>query len=417
MKNSTAISEHAGTTGKAHGALPPGWQWLPFGEIAQSITDRIDDPAKSTVSRYVGLEHLDSESLTIRRWGVPQDVEATKLRFKKGDIIFGRRRAYQRKLAVAEWEGICSAHALVLRARHEKILSELLPFLMQSNAFMEMAVAISVGSLSPTINWSTLREQAVPVPPLKEQPRLVEMLMAGVTAVEADVNLLNAARASRQPLVDDLLDGPLLRNCARQKLKDVCSMQNGRPFPSSEYQSEGMRLLRPGNLNRTGFISWAADSTVAVPKRYESEAADFVLSGGDVVINLTAQSLEEGFIGRVCLLRAEDRSLLNQRIGRFRCTDEIAPEFLFRALQTGRFRKLVEAKCEGSKVRHTYFRHFESFEVPVPNGAEQDRVIQVCRAIDGGCAAALARHEATRHLLSYLRQRLLWPMGGDDGLQ
>ena len=88
--------------------------------MAESIGDRVDDLSRAGVERYVGLEHLDPESLKLRRWGTPDDVEATKLRFQSGDIIFGNRRACQRKLAVADFEGICSAHAMVLRAREDK---------------------------------------------------------------------------------------------------------------------------------------------------------------------------------------------------------------------------------------------------------------------------------------------------------
>ena len=76
--------------------------------------------------------------------------------FEKGDIIFGRRRAYQRKLGVAEFDGICSAHAMVLRSKPEVVLPEFLPFVMQSDLFMNRAVEISVGSLSPTLIWKTL---------------------------------------------------------------------------------------------------------------------------------------------------------------------------------------------------------------------------------------------------------------------
>ena len=101
--------------------------------MAVVVNDRIDDPAEAYVEYYVGLEHLDSESLTIRRWGAPSDVDATKLRFWAGDIIFGRRRVYQRKLAVADFDGICSAHAMVLRAKPAVALPEFLPFFMQSD--------------------------------------------------------------------------------------------------------------------------------------------------------------------------------------------------------------------------------------------------------------------------------------------
>lgn len=99
------------------------------------MTERVDDPSESGVEYYVGLEHLDSDSLRIRRWGAPEDVTATKLKFERGDIIFGRRRAYQRKVAVAAFEGICSAHALVLRAREECVEKDFLPFFMQSEVF------------------------------------------------------------------------------------------------------------------------------------------------------------------------------------------------------------------------------------------------------------------------------------------
>lgn len=155
-----------------------GWQRVKFGDIATQVSDRVDDPRQAGVEYYVGLEHLDSECLKIRRWGTPEDVEATKLRFKPGDIIFGKRRAYQRKVAVAEFEGICSAHAMVLRAREENVVKEFLPFFMQSEEFSQRAVAISEGSLSPTIKWKTLAQQEFVLPPKDEQRRIAEILRA-----------------------------------------------------------------------------------------------------------------------------------------------------------------------------------------------------------------------------------------------
>ena len=146
-----------------------------FEQLAEQINERVI-PAEAEVERYVGLEHLDSDSLRIRRWGDPSEVESTKLRFQPGDIIFGKRRVYQRKVAVADTEGICSAHAMVLRAKPEVILPEFLPFFMKSDEFMERALSISVGSLSPTINWKTLAQEEFHLPPIQEQARSLEVL-------------------------------------------------------------------------------------------------------------------------------------------------------------------------------------------------------------------------------------------------
>jgi type I restriction enzyme S subunit len=154
-----------------------------FDQLADQINDRVM-PDEADVDRYVGLEHLDPDSLRIRRWGDTSEVESTKLLFKPGDIIFGKRRVYQRKVAVADFEGICSAHAMVLRAKPETVLPEFLPFFMQSDLFMERALSISVGSLSPTINCKALAKEEFLLPAIQEQARLVEAVLASTALAE-----------------------------------------------------------------------------------------------------------------------------------------------------------------------------------------------------------------------------------------
>ncbi|TLD68174.1 hypothetical protein FEM03_23960 [Phragmitibacter flavus] len=85
-----------------------GWNRM----VAESIGERAE-PRATKEEIYVGLEHLDRKRLHIRRWGRGSDVIGGKLRFRKGDIIFGKRRTCQRKLAVAEFGGACSAHAMI----------------------------------------------------------------------------------------------------------------------------------------------------------------------------------------------------------------------------------------------------------------------------------------------------------------
>jgi type I restriction enzyme M protein len=179
-----------------------GWKRLPFGAFADSITERVE-PANAAEEIYVGLDDLDSGSLHIRRWGKGSDVIGTKLRFRKGDVIFGRRRAYQRKLAVAETDGICSAHAMVVRAKPNVALPEFLPFLMMSDRFMNRAVEISVGSLSPTINWTTIKREEFDLPPLDQQHHIAEILWAvdniksKTTAAQSDIDSVMGAELNR----------------------------------------------------------------------------------------------------------------------------------------------------------------------------------------------------------------------------
>ncbi len=358
----------------------PGWRTFRFDEIATNVNERVDDPSEAGVEHYVGLEHLDSDSLTIRRWGSPADVQATKLRFRKGDIIVGRRRVYQRKLGVAHFDGICSAHAMVLRAKPEVVLSECLPFLMQSDLFMDRAKEISVGSLSPTINWPALAREQFSVPPLDEQRRLRDTLIASEAASATLHRLLARHSNLRRAAIDGLTENDAWPTVA---VGDVCSMQNGKAFPGGDYTSDGIPLLRPGNLGADGYLSWEAAKTVRLLHKWERDAADFVVTPGDVLMNLTAQSLEDGFMGRVCLAREGDQSLLNQRIGRFRdWRADVSPEFVFRVFQSSRYQSHAIEMCEGSKVKHIFWRYISRYLFKLPPRHVQDAVVNSLRQVD-----------------------------------
>ena len=151
------------------------WQKVRFDEICKNISDRIDDPKQATTDYYVGLEHLDSEDPKISRHGNPQDVGATKLKFKTGHILFGKRRWYLRKLAVAEREGICSAHMMVLESINDKIKKDFLPILMQGDNFFEKALSVSAGSLSPTIKWKDMASLEFVIPSIQQQENILSL--------------------------------------------------------------------------------------------------------------------------------------------------------------------------------------------------------------------------------------------------
>ncbi|MFN8280590.1 MAG: restriction endonuclease subunit S [Saprospiraceae bacterium] len=145
-----------------------------FDKIAINISERVE-PKKTELTTYVGLEHLDADNLVIERTGTPDDVIGTKLKIYKGDIIFGKRRAYLRKVAVSHFDGIASAHSMILRANEKHIEKDFLPYFMQSDAFMNRAVQISEGSLSPTIKVKTLAQQEFTLPKKEKQKELVAL--------------------------------------------------------------------------------------------------------------------------------------------------------------------------------------------------------------------------------------------------
>ncbi|MBY4594160.1 restriction endonuclease subunit S [Ottowia caeni] len=391
---------------KKNKSLKPGWRQVKFGDVVQLSKARSQDPLADGIERYVGLEHLEPGDLRIRSWGNVADGVTFTSVFKPGQVLFGKRRAYQRKVAVADFSGVCSGDIYVLETKDSRILlPELLPFICQTDAFFDHAVGTSAGSLSPRTNWTSLADFEFALPTTAEQKDIVEVLRASRIVADTQADALRNLQDLRQSTIDHLLRLPESGTFVR--LEQVATMQNGRPFPGDEYADEGTRLLRPGNLGASGYLTWLTDKTVCLDPKWEVSASDFVIHPGDVVINLTAQSLEDGFMGRVCLAREHDKSLLNQRIGRFRCNeDTLRPEFLFRCLQTSRFRQHAHANCEGSKVKHMFWQHLAKYEIAIPNIAAQEEVIAQCASIDEAIGSLGSRLAASQQLAARLTNQL-----------
>ena len=282
-------------------------QTFRFDEMAVLVKDRIDNPAEADVDRYVGLEHLDSDSLKIRRWGEPTDVEATKLLFKAGDIIFGKRRVYQRKLALADFDGICSAHAMVLRAKPEVVLSEFLPFFMQSDMFMERAREISVGSLSPTINWKTLAQEEFALPPPEEQRRIAGVLGSAARLEHRLARCIDETdRLIRSQSLHIFSQLHADEAVAKRPLGDLLSedIANG-IFRKREQFGSGTRLINVTDCYVDFEVPINALERVPVEPR---ECKSFSARTGDVIFNRS--SLVLSGIGHACLVPDTDEELV-----------------------------------------------------------------------------------------------------------
>ena len=171
-------------------SLKKGWQVVKFGGIAREVKSTTKTAIEDGLEFYVGLEHLDPQSLRIQRKGViAEDNPSFTRRFKAGHILFGKRRCYQKKAAVADFEGICSGDIIVMEAVPGKIIPELLPFIVQSDMFFNWAERTSSGSLSPRTKCKSLAEFEFPLPPLKRQKEILEVLLK----VEENIGIYEGA--------------------------------------------------------------------------------------------------------------------------------------------------------------------------------------------------------------------------------
>jgi type I restriction enzyme S subunit len=371
--------------------LPPDWRMVTFGEMAFHIADRVDDPKSAGVEIYVGLEHLDPGSLRIKRWGTPDDVGATKLRVKPGQIIFGKRRAYQRKVAVSHFDGICSAHAMVLEANLEATAPGFLGFFMQSDLFFDTALAISEGSLSPTIKWKTLAAQQFPLPPRARQQEMVELFQALEEAIAATEESLAAAEELKRALLRELLTrgighsefkqteiGPVPVAWEVVTLGDVSMFVTSGSRGWAKYYSEtGAAFIRIGNLTRhTIEINWADLQRVEPPVSAEGERTR--LLAGDILMSITAD------LGMVAVTPADvEEAYINQHIALIRpAHTEVLSNFVAYWLSSECGQMQVQAFNDASIKAGMNLTNVRSIILPKPSLQEQADISDALVSLD-----------------------------------
>lgn len=378
--------------------LKPGWKVWRFDQMATNVNVRIDNPSESGMEHYVGLEHLDADSLKIRRWGTPDDVEATKLMFKKGDIIFGRRRAYQRKLGVAEFDGICSAHAMVLRAKPDVVLPEFLPFFMQSDLFMSRAVEISVGSLSPTINWKTMALQEFALPSIAEQAELVEVLRAAEAAIEAQTNAAEIGRVTRSALVEDALAANFDPEVAKPLGTYLTDLSYGSSSRSS-YEEKGYPILRIPNVLR-GRVDY---SDLQHLELTDTEYERLALRKGDVLLVRTNGNPQ--YVGRsVVIDHLHEKTVYASYLIRIRCNEStLRPAFLAEFLNAPTTRQRLRGEVKSSAGNYNInIAGIRKQPICAPNVVDQDALLLQLKDLDGAIEALEARVAASKAIKKQL---------------
>ena len=180
----------------------------------------------------VGLEHLVPGEIELKDWDC--DIEHTfSKKFRKGQVLLGRRRVYLRKAVVAPCDGICSGDITVIEAM-DGVLPELLPFVIQNDRFFDYAMQGSAGSLSPRVKWEHLKDYEFSLPPLAEQKVLADILWAAYRLKESYKKLLAATDEMVKSQFIEMFNGDF----PMERWEECLSITNGKKY-DGEYQQSG----------------------------------------------------------------------------------------------------------------------------------------------------------------------------------
>ena len=390
-------------------SLKPGWRRVKFGDVVRLSKARSQDPLADGIERYVGLEHLEPGDLRIRSWGSVADGVTFTSVFQPGQVLFGKRRAYQRKVAVADFSGVCSGDIYVLETKDAQVLlPELLPFICQTDAFFDHAVGTSAGSLSPRTNWTSLANFEFALPCIEDQVLLVEVLSASLSAVHAAEMIRIRVGELRKSLIADHLGngsdasgvdtpwGKIPLNWRYVSVGDLTiSSAYGPRFPSTLYADKGnARTIRTTDFCGVDGINLTTAPAATLDQGMVEEHA---LCEGDFLLS---RSGEYAGKTRVFLPEVEGRFIAAAFLIRYRLSQtELRPEYLHYICSSPIGQSVLSSLVQGSAQPNIAGSAFSALKIPVPPIEDQDQVISVIADLSNADQIATARLTKSRALM------------------
>ena len=213
-----------------------GWKKYRYGDVAIQ-TKEIVDMDNTELTRYVAGEHMNSEDIHIRRWGTVGDGylgPAFIRRFHKGDILYGSRRTYLKKVAIADFDGITANTTFVIKPKEELIEPVLLVHLMLSKSFTEYSVTNSRGSVNPYINWKDIADYEFLLPPKPEQKRLAALLWAADEMIEKEKVELEKVFIIKNQFIEQTQIQLVQKTKDKYRLGDIVTLNYGKALKESD---------------------------------------------------------------------------------------------------------------------------------------------------------------------------------------
>jgi len=385
--------------------LKPGWKQVKFSEVVRLNKETCKDPAAAGIQRVIGLEHLEPGDLRVRSWAHVADGTTFTNRVRPGQVLFGKRRAYQRKVAVADFDAVCSGDIYVLESVDpERLIPELLPFICQTEAFFEYAVGTSAGSLSPRTNWASLANYELPLPSIHDQRKILLALKAALKTSQSAFVAATAASAQEQALLASTF--PLARHDARPTipLHKISRIRLGyKVSPVHKGDRAPKKIITVAQL-QDGRIDASSAKEVTIPiamvERYRPTPGDLLITEGGNLDQLGRGAIWEGEL--------EDCIFQNHVFSVSASPEKACPEYLEGLMRSPRGREFfLRYAKRTSNLASIDQGKVQSMPVPIASIQDQNEWAEVYQGMKVACAVAHNRATESSLLLGQLASRLL----------
>jgi type I restriction enzyme, S subunit len=187
------------------------WEEKTLGEIVEVASGQVD-PTKPP---YCDMPHIGGENIESHTGALQGVRTARELGFISGkylfdvrDVLYSKIRPALNKVAIPDFEGICSADIYPLRPSNQKLCRQYLAYLLLSAGFLEYATKHSDRSKIPKVNRDSLLAYELVIPCRPEQQRIADCLITLDDLIAAQTQKLDALKTHKKGLMQQLFPSP-----------------------------------------------------------------------------------------------------------------------------------------------------------------------------------------------------------------
>lgn len=353
------------------------WVKVKFGDVVYEPKESVKDPAAEGIEHVVGLEHIDSEDIHLRRSASIEESTTFTKKFSKGDVLFGRRRAYLKKAAKAYFDGICSGDITIMRAK-DNLLPELLPFIVNNDKFFDYAITHSAGGLSPRVKFKDLSKYEFLLPPKYCQIKIIELLKSIDDSYQKNLNLIRKLEFFQLSFFESAMQSDTDRKVdLGELLVDIFAGKSpkgsARPASNSEYG-----VLKVSAVGDGVYVE--SENKVLVDQ--DAFSAEYEVKNGYILVT-RANALVSG-VGRPCFVQSTRKGLMlsDKTLRLIPDNKAVRDRFLYQILKTKAYRYHVESTAGGTEAKNISQKLLKDAPAWKPCLKVQDDLVKKLNAID-----------------------------------
>ena len=407
------------------GMIPEDWKVKRLGDCLEIVKKQFK-PTKSDIRRYIGLEHIEQQSLKLISIGSSADVGSNKFEFKKDQILFGKLRPYFRKLYQPNFDGVCSTDIWVIGTKEGNDNSFFFYFLADERIINE-ANNSSEGTRMPRARWDYLEKLEYPIPTLNEQHRIAKIL----SDLDSKIELLQKQNKTLEAIAQAIFkhwfvdfefpneEGKPYKSSGGEM---VFNEETGKEIPRGwevkpvgqylnivkgcSYKSEDLKesesalvtlksINRGGGFNQKGYKEYTGD--------YKEEQ---IVRDGEIIVAQTDLTQNAEVVGTPAIINSlsrYDKLIASLDLQILRIKDKLNKGFLYFLLKTRIFHNHALSYTNGTTVLHLNKNAVPNFEFVIPSETTLNQFGQISNKV----IEKMNKNEKEAFILSQIRDSLL----------